>query len=144
MKGIQSRLTNRLLPQCRNRPCPHLFGIQIGALVEWLQEHIAFGQESTNNLASFTTKTMQDFGMSAWISQSYKKVISRSVTSCAGMTAFMLVIVKRHPACWKRKPCTIESRAKKPNSIQNKVCLSQGRKLFERWCVSIGGAEWVQ
>ena len=27
----------------------------IGALVEWLQEHIAFGQDSTENLAVYST-----------------------------------------------------------------------------------------
>ena len=68
----------------------------IGALVEWLQEHVTFGQESTNNLAVLHNQynMVRDFGMSAWVSQSQKQVISRSVTSCAGMTAYMVVVAQ--------------------------------------------------
>ena len=37
---------------------------------------------------------VRGFGMSAWVSQSQKKVISRSVTSCAGMTAYMVILAQ--------------------------------------------------
>ena len=69
----------------------------IGALVEWLQEHITFGHESKNNLAVLHNQNnmVRDFGMSAWVSQSQKKLISRSVTSCAGMTDYMIVAQTR-------------------------------------------------
>ena len=68
----------------------------IGALVDWLQEHVTFGQESTNNLAVLHNQNnmVRDFGMSAWVSQSHKKVISRSVTSCEGMTAYMVIVAQ--------------------------------------------------
>ena len=68
----------------------------IGALVEWLQEHIAFGQDSTENLAVLHNQNhmAHEFGLSAWVTQSKRQVISRSVTSCAGMTAYMVVVAQ--------------------------------------------------
>ena len=35
---------------------------------------------------------VHEFGLSAWVTQSGRQVISRSVTSCAGMTAYMVVV----------------------------------------------------
>ena len=66
---------------------------EIGALVEWLQDHVTFGHDSANNLAVLHNQNhmVREFGMSAWVSQSNKQVISRSVTSCAGMTAYMVI-----------------------------------------------------
>ena len=68
----------------------------IGALVEWLQENITFGHDSTDNLAVLHNQNhmVQEFGLSAWVAQSKRQVISRSVTSCAGMTAFMVVVAQ--------------------------------------------------
>ena len=68
----------------------------IGALVEWLQANIAIGHDSTDNLAVLHNQNhmVQEFGLSAWVAQSKRQVISRSVTSCAGMTAFMVVVAQ--------------------------------------------------
>ena len=68
----------------------------IGALVEWLQANIEFGHDSTNNLAVLhnQNRMVDDFGLSAWVAQSQRQVISRSVTSCAGMTAYMVVVAQ--------------------------------------------------
>ena len=68
----------------------------LGALVEWLQANITFGHDSTDNLAVLHNQNhmVQEFGLSAWVAQSKRQVISRSVTSCAGMTAFMVVVAQ--------------------------------------------------
>ena len=68
----------------------------IGALVEWLQANIAIGHDSTDNLAVLHNQNhmVQEFGLSAWVAQSKRQVISRSVTSCAGITAFMVVVAQ--------------------------------------------------
>ena len=68
----------------------------VGALVEWLQEHIEFGQDSTDNLAVLHNQNhmVHEFGLSAWVTQSRRQVISRNVTSCAGMTAYMVVVAQ--------------------------------------------------
>ena len=68
----------------------------VGAMVEWLQDHICFGHESKDNLAALHNQNdmVRGFGMSAWVSQSQQKVVSRSVTSCAGMTAYMVILAQ--------------------------------------------------
>ena len=68
----------------------------LGALVEWLQANIEFGHDSANNLAVLhnQNRMVDNFGLSAWVTQSKGQVISRSVTSCAGMTAFMVVVAQ--------------------------------------------------
>ena len=68
----------------------------IGALVEWLQASIEFGYDSADNLAVLRNQNrmVDDFGLSAWVTQSKRQVISRGVTSCAGMTAFMVVVAQ--------------------------------------------------
>ena len=57
---------------------------------------IEFGHDSANNLAVLhnQNRMVDDFGLSAWVTQSKRQVISRSVTSCAGMTAFMVVVAQ--------------------------------------------------
>ena len=68
----------------------------VGAMVEWLQEHVVFGRESKDNLAVLHNQNemVRGFGMSAWVSQSQKQVISRCVTSYAGMTAYMVILAQ--------------------------------------------------
>ena len=39
-------------------------------------------------------RMVDEFGLSAWVAQSKRQVILRSVTSCAGMTAFMVVVAQ--------------------------------------------------
>ena len=49
----------------------------IGAMVEWLQDRLNFGAESTNNLAVLHNQTdmVRQFGKSAWVTQSGNTVI---------------------------------------------------------------------
>ena len=48
----------------------------VGALVEWLQEHIVFGQNSADNLAVLHNQNhmVHEFGLSAWVTQSGGKL----------------------------------------------------------------------
>ena len=66
---------------------------------EWLQEHIVFGQNSADNLAVLHNQNhmVHEFGLSAWITQSGRQVISRSVTSCAGIFFFALCCLGKIP-----------------------------------------------
>ena len=61
-----------------------------------MQANIEFGHDSANNLAVLhnQNRMVDDFGLSAWVAQSKRQVISRSVTSCAGMTAYMVVVAQ--------------------------------------------------
>ena len=68
----------------------------IGAMVDWLQDQVDLGTESKDNLAVLRNRNdmVRGFGMSAWVIQSNQNVISRSVTSCAGMTAYMVIVAQ--------------------------------------------------
>ena len=68
----------------------------VGALVEWAREQPLFCPDSGQEMAVLhnQNKMVTQFGMSAWVAQSKHKVYSRSVTSCAGMTAFLVVVAQ--------------------------------------------------
>ena len=46
------------------------------------------------NICHNQNHMVHEFGLSAWVTQSKRQVISRSVTSCAGMTAYMVVVAQ--------------------------------------------------
>ena len=68
----------------------------VGALVEWAREQPLFCPDSGQEMAVLhnQNKMVTQFGTSAWVAQSKHKVYSRSVTSCAGMTAFLVVVAQ--------------------------------------------------
>ena len=95
--STEATLQGGLLPVFWDVPRSGMLAVSdIGALVEWLQEHITFGYDSADNLAVLHNQNhmVRAFGVSAWVTQSNRQVISRSVTSCAGMTAFMVVVAQ--------------------------------------------------
>ena len=95
--STEATLQGGFLPVFWDVPKSNMHAVSdLGALVEWLQANIAFGHDSANNLAVLhnQNRMVDDFGLSAWVTQSKGQVISRSVTSCAGMTAFMVVVAK--------------------------------------------------
>ena len=95
--STEATLQGGFLPVFWDVPKSNMHAVSdLGALVEWLQANIAFGHDSANNLAVLhnQNRMVDDFGLSAWVTQSKGQVISRSVTSCAGMTAFMVVVAQ--------------------------------------------------
>ena len=107
----------------------------VGTLVEWLQEHIVFGQNSADNLAVLHNQNhmVHEFGLIAWVTQSRTQVISRSVTSCAGM-AYMVVVAQTKVGFLTEG----RSRRRAKNS-RKKKCIPEPRWLLlepERFCCS--------
>ena len=95
--STEATLQGGFLPVFWDVPKSNMHAVSdLGALVEWLQANIAFGHDSANNLAVLhnQNRMVDDFGLSAWVTQSKGQVISRSVTACAGMTAFMVLLRK--------------------------------------------------
>ena len=81
----------------RHAPKSNLCAVEdVGALVEWAREQPLFCPDSGQEMAVLhnQNKMVTQFGMSAWVAQSNHKVYSRSVTSCAGMTAFLVVVAQ--------------------------------------------------
>ena len=112
----------------------------VGAMVEWLQDHVSFGHESKDNLAVLHNQNdmVPGFGMSAWVSQSQKKVISRSsVTSCAVMTAYMVILAQT------RIGFLSGGRGQKFRDLPNEERLTQLEEAYARATVALTRARKI-
>ena len=65
----------------------------IGSAVDWLQRQVVLSSDENGCLAVLhnRNKMVATFGNSEWVTQSEGAVQSKSVTSCAGMTHFVLL-----------------------------------------------------
>ena len=80
--STEATLQGGFLPVLWDVPNSQMHAVSdIGALVEWLQEHITFGHKPKNNLAVLHNQNnmVRDFGMSAWVSRSLKRRLSLGV-----------------------------------------------------------------
>ena len=68
----------------------------IGAVVDWLTERSEFRADAKSNLAVLRNRNDMTnlFRASNWISSSPDSIVSRGVTTCAGMTAHTLIIAQ--------------------------------------------------
>ena len=68
----------------------------IGAVVDWLTERSEFRAHAKSNLAVLHNRNDMTnlFRASNWISSSPDSIVSRGVTTCAGMTAHTLIIAQ--------------------------------------------------
>lgn len=68
----------------------------VRAVVDWVQERHAFRTDITSNLAILHDQNdiINLFRQSAWMTEADERIISRSVTSCAGMTAHTVILLK--------------------------------------------------
>ena len=68
----------------------------IGSAVEWIQSCFTLSPDESGCLAVLhnRNKMVRTFGNSEWVAQSEGTVLSRSVTSCAGMTAHLVLLAQ--------------------------------------------------
>jgi len=68
----------------------------IGAVVEWLTERCSFQTDAKSNLAVLHNRNDMTnlFHASNWVSESKDSIVSRGVTTCAGMTAYTVVLAE--------------------------------------------------
>ena len=68
----------------------------IGAVVEWLTERCAFHADAKSNLAVLHNRNDMTnlFRASNWVSESKHSIVSRGVTTCAGMTAHTVILAQ--------------------------------------------------
>ena len=68
----------------------------IGAVVEWLTKRCPFQARAKSNLAVLRNRNdMTDlFRASNWVSESKDTIVSRGVTTCAGMTAHTVILAQ--------------------------------------------------
>ena len=68
----------------------------IGAVVEWLTERCAFHADAKSSLAVLHNRNDMTnlFRASNWVSESQDSIVSRGVTTCAGMTAHTVILAQ--------------------------------------------------
>ena len=85
------------LPVFWNAPtaCMHA-ATDIGCVVEWVRSHFALTSDENGCLAALhnRNKMVTTFGNSEWVTQAEGSVQSKSVTSCAGMTAHLVLLAQ--------------------------------------------------
>ena len=69
----------------------------IGSAVDWLQSQVVLSSDENGCLAVLRNrnKMVATFGNSEWVTQSEGAVQSKSVTTCAGMTAHFVLLHKQ-------------------------------------------------
>ena len=68
----------------------------IGAVVDWLTERCEFQADAKSNLAVLHNRNDMTnlFRASTWVSSSHDSIVSRGVTTCAGMTAHTVLLAQ--------------------------------------------------
>ena len=68
----------------------------IGAVVDWLTERCDFRADAKSNLAVLRNRNDMTnlFRASNWVSSSQDSIVSRQVTTCAGMTAHTVILAQ--------------------------------------------------
>eukprot|EP00434_Breviolum_minutum_P040591 symbB.v1.2.036070.t1/scaffold5007.1/size31858/2 len=68
----------------------------IGAVVDWLTERCEFHADAKSNLAVLHNRNDMTnlFRASNWVSSSHDSIVSRGVTTCAGMTAHTVILAQ--------------------------------------------------
>ena len=83
------------LPIFWDAPSPYMHAAtDIGSAVDWLQRQVVLSSDENGCLAVLhnRNKMVATFGNSEWATQSEGAVQSKSVTSCAGMTAHFVLL----------------------------------------------------
>ena len=85
------------LPVFWNAPTAYMHAAtDIGCVVEWVKSHFALTSDENGCLAVLhnRNKMVTTFGNSEWVTQAEGSVQSKSVTSCAGMTAQLVLLAQ--------------------------------------------------
>ena len=71
----------------------------IGAVVDWLTERCDFHADAKSSLAVLHNRNDMTnlFRASNWVSESQDSIVSRGVTTCAGMTAHTVILAQTSP-----------------------------------------------
>ena len=68
--------------------------VDVGAVVDWLQLQFKFFRDAKSSLAVLQHQNdmVTHFKASSWVSEAQGAVVSRGVTTCAGMTAHTVIV----------------------------------------------------
>ena len=70
--------------------------VDIGAVVDWLRFQFTYFRDAKSSLAVLHNQTdmVTHFKASSWVSEAQGAVVSRGVTTCAGMTAHTVIVAQ--------------------------------------------------
>ena len=70
--------------------------VDVGAVVDWLQFQFKFSRDAKSSLAVLHNQNdmVTHFKASSWVSEAQGAVVSRGVTTCAGMTAHTVIVAQ--------------------------------------------------
>ena len=93
----ESPLRGGFLPIFWDVPRANIHAVEdIGAVVDWLTERCEFHADAKSNLAVLHNRNDMTnlFRASNWVSSSHDSIVSRGVTTCAGMTAHTVLLAQ--------------------------------------------------
>ena len=109
----------------------------IGSAVDWLQSHVVLSSDENGCLAVLhnRNKMVTTFGNSEWATQSEGAVQSKSVTSCAGMTAHFVLLAQTKVGFLSG------GRSKRMKELPPKEVLAQLEEAYARATVALTRAQ---
>ena len=109
----------------------------IGSAVDWLQSHYELRSDENGCLAVLhnRNKMVTTFGNSEWATQSEGAVQSKSVTSCAGMTAHFVLLAQTKVGFLSG------GRSKRMKELPQKEVLAQLEEAYARATVALTRAQ---
>ena len=122
------------LPVFWNAPTAYMHAAtDIGCVVEWIQSQFDLTTDENGCLAVLHNRNhmVTTFGNSEWVTQSSGQVQSKSVTSCAGMTAHLVLLAQT------RVGFLSGGRGKRMRELSTAECAAQLEEAFARATVAL-------
>ena len=109
----------------------------IGSAVDWLQSQVDLSSDENGCLAVLhnRNKMVATFGNSEWVTQSEGAVQSKSVTSCAGMTAHFVLLAQTKVGFLSG------GRSRRMKELPEKEVLAQLEEAYARATVALTRAQ---
>ena len=109
----------------------------IGSAVDWLQSPVVLSSDENGCLAVLhnRNKMVATFGNSEWVTQSEGAVQSKSVTSCAGMTAHFVLLAQTKVGFLSG------GRSRRMKELPEKEVLAQLEEAYARATVALTRAQ---
>ena len=103
--------------------------VLIGQVVDWIKGKFVVATKSDLTVLHNRNKMVNAFSTTKWVSNSDRTIISRSVTSCAGITAYLVL-------AQTRVAFLSDGRGKSFQKLPTRTGSTKGRNLCTSYCCS--------
>ena len=106
----------------------------IGEVVDWIRSKFTVTKEGDKNLAVLhnRNKMVNAFAATEWVAGSDGAVLSRSVTSCAGMTSFLVLLAQTKVGFLSRRGKTFHQLTPQEQSAQKEEAYARATVALTR------------